>query len=72
MADAKYLKTVIAVSIHLAGENPIYGESATRVAVNDDAAGPFIVLSQSSDRLVLGELTFNVEELEAVTAAARR
>ena len=63
--------TPIAVSVHRDEDNPVFGEGATHVSIDDDAGGPFIVLEQQADALAIGKLRFDIEELEAVTKAAR-
>jgi hypothetical protein len=64
--------TPIGMSVHLPDESPIFGEDATHVIVDDDAAGPFIVLRQFTDNSKLGEVRLDIAELEAVLRAARR
>jgi len=63
--------TVISMSVHRADKNPIFGEGVTHVSLQDDAAGPFIELRQCDDRSEMGMIKLDMEELEAVTAAAR-
>ncbi|HUV69439.1 MAG TPA: hypothetical protein VMW15_07235 [Terracidiphilus sp.] len=64
--------TVISMSVHRADMNPRFGEGVTHVSLQDDAGGPFIELRQCDDRSEMGMIKLDMEELEAVTAAARR
>ena len=64
--------TPIGMSVHLPDESPIFGVSSTHVIVDDDAAGPFIVLRQFTEHSKLGEVRLDIAELEAVLRAARR
>lgn len=65
-------QTIIAIAVHPPGDNPIYGETATHVILEDEAAGPFIVLRQSFDGIKPGEVRLDLEELAAVYDAAKR
>ncbi len=47
----RYITTTITVSIHPEGENPIYGDRATHVSVDDEAGGGFLVIKQHGDSL---------------------
>ena len=66
-----YKKTTISVSIHHQTDSPLYGESVTIVSLNDEGAGPFIVLSQHGDHIKPGELRFDMEELSIIHDTAR-
>ena len=45
-----YIKTVpVAYSIYKDGDNPVFGNSVTKVEIEDDAAGPYITISQCND-----------------------
>lgn len=64
------VKTIpIGYSVFREGESPIFGESATHVLVEDEAAGPFIVLKQSHE---LKEMRFDLDELLAIADIAKR
>jgi len=67
---SKLVTTTIKVSVHRAGKNPIFGEGAIHVSVEDEAAGAFIII-ESTDGQDKG-LRIDLDELEAVIAAARR
>jgi hypothetical protein len=66
----KFLATPIAAAVHYAGTNPIFGEDVTHVAIDDEAGGGFIVLTQHPDSGTQ-KLTFDIEELELVVKVAR-
>jgi len=67
----KYMKTILTASIHPVGTNPIFGETATHIRIEDESGGAFIVLSQSHDEIANGEVRFDLEELELVISTAR-
>ena len=67
----KYKTTMIRISIYRENVNPAYGEGVTHVHIQDEAAEPFITLSQ------VGEEKFecvriDMEELELITAEAKK
>ena len=64
------MRTVTEVSIHAKGQNPIFGEFVTKVRLDDEAAGAFVVVSQSRDD-ELSELRLNYEEIVEITEAAK-
>ena len=70
--DMNYKTTVIAMSIHNESDNPIFGESATHVKIEDEAAGPFIVLSQGGETLEVGEVRFDFDEFDVIVAAVKQ
>lgn len=73
---AEFAVTPVAVAVHRKGESPIFGESLTHIRIEDDAAGPYLVLSQPSreigDDLKPGELAFDPAQFTAVYGAAMR
>lgn len=64
--------TPMAMAVHLAHENPVYGECSTMVTVDDEAGGAFLVISQSDEQAKVGTVRMDLEQLEAVVAAARK
>ena len=64
--------TPIGMSVHLPDESPIFGDSSTHVMVDDDAAGPYLVLRQYGREAKVGEVRLDIDELESVMRAARR
>ena len=67
----KYVNTIIKVAIHRETENPVFGEGNTFVSVEDDAAGPFLVIEQNDSYNTDRTLRMEYEELLAVTEAAK-
>ena len=47
------MRTVTEVAIHNDGDSPVFGESVTRVRLEDDAGGAFLVVSQEDRELRL-------------------
>jgi hypothetical protein len=67
-----YSKTIIKVSVHLAEENPIFGESSTHISLEDDAGGIYLKLVQCNDYIENGAVSFNdLAHLTAVYDAAK-
>ena len=66
----KLLITPLMVSVHHRGDNPVYSERAIKVTVDDEGGGPFIVLD--SNEGMKDGLRIDMDELDAVTAAARK
>jgi len=64
--------TPIGMAVHLPEESPIFGEQTLKVRIEDDAAGPYLVLRQCGGEIEPGEVRLDLEELEAVLRAARR
>jgi hypothetical protein len=68
----KYVVTPIAVSVHSPAESPIFGEGCTHIRVEDEGGDAFLVIARDGERDEgKGEFRFDLEELEAVTQAAR-
>ena len=63
--------TVIAMSIHSDDESPIFGEHSTQVTIDDEGAGPYIVLTQTNEGAKVGTVAMDMEDLELVIKAAR-
>ena len=61
-----YAVTTTAVAIHPQGVSPIYGEGITRLELDDEGGGPFLLLRQEDQTLRM-----DLEELEAIVVAAR-
>lgn len=60
------LSTPIMLSVHYKNINPIFGEGATLVSLEDEGGGAFIILSQEGV-----SLRFDLEELEKIVEVAR-
>lgn len=65
---SEYLKTVVSVSIHKRGQNPIFGEFVTRVDLCDEAGGPFVELSQNE---VSEKLRLDIDEIAVILEVAK-
>jgi outer membrane autotransporter protein len=64
------MRTVTAVAIHNRGDSPVFGESVTTVRLEDEAAGPFLLVEQSQDAGLM-QLRLDLDELCEITDAAR-
>lgn len=64
--------TTIEVSVHPAGNHPVFGEGNTYVRLEDEGGGAFIVLRQTNDDSKPGEIRLDPHELEAVMRAAKQ
>lgn len=67
-----YTTTPVALSVHPSDESPVYSERATHVRLEDDGAGPFILLKQCHPEMQPGEVRLDLQELEVVLAAAQQ
>ena len=43
-----YKKTILTISVHPEGDNPVFSETATHVSIDDHAGGPFLVIAHLS------------------------
>ena len=66
-----YKTTTLKVAIHHESENPVFGEGNIFVSIEDEAAGPFIIVEQNDSYNTDRNLRLEYEELLAVTAAAK-
>ena len=72
--EMKYATTILKVSVHREGVNPVFGEGNTYVKVEDEAGGPFLVIEQDdSDHHVTGlnQIRLEYEELQQVAEAGK-
>ena len=60
------MRTVTEVAIHRDGDNPVFGESAISVRLDDEAGGPFLAVSQDGITL-----RFDYDELVEICDAAK-
>jgi hypothetical protein len=65
-----YIRTTIAVSVHRASDNPIFGEGATHVTLEDECGGPYFILKQSDDNAKFGEVKMDLDELREIMMVA--
>ena len=68
----KYMKTILAMSVHFPNDNAHYGETATHITINDEAGGGFIVLTQHTDSDGENKLRFDLDELVEITKLSRK
>jgi hypothetical protein len=61
--------SAIKKAIYVAGNNPISGDVAVHVSVEDYGGGAFIVIETVGDDC--GKISIDLDELEAVLVAAR-
>ena len=63
-----YKTTVIAISLHPKGVNPIFGEGVIHMNIDDDAAGGFLVLNQDSAT----DIKVTAEELQILADEGKK
>ena len=68
---SEYKTTILQVSVHREESNPIFEEGNTYVSVDDEAAGPFLVIQQTDDDIEAGKVRMDYEEFMAVAEAAK-
>lgn len=65
-----YKTTVLKVSVTYRDSNPVFGEGTTHIELDDEGAGAFILLSQTSS--TDGKLKLDMEELELIVDTAKK
>ncbi len=65
---SKYRTMVRSLVVYYEAENPIYGESAITVSIDDEAGGMFLVLSQYGDSKT-NEIRIDAEEWPSLNRA---
>ena len=68
----KRATTPLCYAVHYHGTSPVFDDSTTHVLIDDDAAGPYIVLRQFGTDAKVGEVRLDIEDLEAIVLVARR
>jgi len=68
-STSEYRLTPVAIAVHLASSDPIFGEQTIHVSIEDDGGGPFVALRDLSNDG--GSIRLDLEALEAATVAAR-
>lgn len=66
-----FVATIIKVAIHRDTENPVFGEGNTFISIDDEAAGPFIVIEQEDSYNNDKSIRVDFEELEAIVEASK-
>jgi hypothetical protein len=67
----KYTQTIKTIIVHPKGE-PLFDESATHVAIDDEGGGHYLILTQFPDDPEPGQVRLDSDELEAVYSAAKQ
>jgi hypothetical protein len=67
----KYIQTIKSIMVHPEGE-PWFHELYTKVSLEDEDDGYYVVLDQSPHRPELGQICLNPDELDAVYSAAKQ
>jgi hypothetical protein len=68
---SKYVSTITSISVHNKAVNPIFGEFNVAVRVEDEGAGPFLVLEQNTDDLANQSIRLDYDEFLAVAQAVK-
>lgn len=63
----KYIQRTISIMILPEGEN-IFCETATTIAISDDAAGEFLKITQCNDESEKGEISLEQNEWPSIRA----
>jgi hypothetical protein len=71
MIMTTFKTTILQVSVHREDANPVFGEGNTYVRVEDEAAGPFLIIEQHDDDVRPGTVRMEYEEFLAVAEAAK-
>jgi hypothetical protein len=66
-----YKTTTLMVAVHPEDDNPVFGERATHIRVEDEGGGSFLVISQSHDNIQPGEIRVDFEELTKIHEASK-
>ena len=61
----------IKIAICPESENPIFGEQTTTISIDDEGAGPFIVIEQYPNRQT-NKISFDIKELVVVMEEATK
>lgn len=69
----KYECKAVKYAAYCKGDNPVFGDSVITVSLEDEAGGPFLVLSSTGDRLQHpGTIELDFEQWVALDKAARQ
>jgi hypothetical protein len=67
----KYTQTIKTIIVHPEGE-PLFDESATHVAIDDEGGGHYLIITQFPDDPEPGQIRLDPDELDAVYSAAKQ
>ena len=71
-SNTELLTTPITIAVHRKTVNPVFGEGAIHVSIEDEAAGPFVTIRNlDSDIMEAGVVQLELEELNAVHLVAK-
>lgn len=62
-------KTILCISVHREDDSPVFGESATHVILEDEAAGYFIKLKQYTDNPEPETIKLDFDEIDDIIEA---
>lgn len=62
-----YVQTISAINVHRMDANPVFAEGLTKVRIEDEAGGCFVVLEQED-----GSVRLDFDEVEMVVQAIAR
>ena len=60
--------TITEIAVHLEGDSPVFGESATRVRIDDEGGGQFVTIQQETDDFGVQTLRLDYDEVEPLFA----
>ena len=63
----EYKTTITQVTIHKADDSPVFGESATRIKLEDESCGAYLIIEQDG-----GSITLDPEELDLIVVEAKK
>jgi hypothetical protein len=63
----EYKTTITQVAVHKSNDSPVFGESATRIKLEDEGAGKYLVIEQDG-----GSISLDPEELDLIIAEAKK
>ena len=66
-----YKKTILTISVHPEGHNPVFNECATHISIDDLAGGPFLVVKQCCDDVDNGKVIMDFDEFDAIIDAVK-
>ena len=67
----KYTQTIKTIIVHPEGE-PLFHESATNVAIDDEGGGHYLIITQFPNDPEPGQIRLDLDELEQVYFAAQK
>ena len=70
--STKWSVTPLVVSVHYEKDNPLYGESATHIKIDDEAGGGYFVLEQSAEGLEPGQIKIDNDELDLIAHEGKK